>query len=57
MHALSTEVVLVGPRQESDFSTGIDTEEDFRQLPPGDTGGIWTNRIDRIASLAAAGAR
>lgn len=56
MRALSTEVVLVGPRQEHDFSTGIDTEADFRHLPPGYTGGIWTNRIDRIAPLVAAGA-
>ncbi len=57
MHAVSTEVVVVGPRQDNDFSTGIDTEEDFRRLPPGYTGGVWTNRIDRIAPLVAAGAR
>jgi glycerophosphoryl diester phosphodiesterase len=57
MRAVSTEVVIVGPRQDNNFSTGIDTEEDFRRLPPGYTGGVWTNRIDRIAPLVAAGAR
>jgi glycerophosphoryl diester phosphodiesterase len=35
------------------FSRGIDDADEFRQLPPGYAGGVWTNRIDRIAPLAS----
>ncbi|MFD1953390.1 glycerophosphodiester phosphodiesterase family protein [Paenibacillus thailandensis] len=33
----------------SGFSGGFDTPEDLERLPSGYTGGIWTNRIERIA--------
>ncbi|MFC7441618.1 glycerophosphodiester phosphodiesterase family protein [Laceyella putida] len=33
------------------FSSGFDTAEDLKRLPDGYSGGIWTNRIDRIAPL------
>jgi glycerophosphoryl diester phosphodiesterase len=33
------------------WSEGFDTAEDLKQLPQGYNGGIWTNRIDRIAPL------
>ncbi|WP_077735704.1 glycerophosphodiester phosphodiesterase family protein [Bacillus sonorensis] len=33
------------------FSSGFDTVEDIKRLPEDYTGGIWTNRIDRIAPL------
>lgn len=32
------------------FSGGFDTIEDLRSLPDHYTGGIWTNRVDRIGS-------
>lgn len=31
------------------WSEGFDTVTDLKQIPPNYTGGIWTNRIDRIA--------
>ncbi len=52
MAAVGTDVFVVGQWAGEDFSRGIDTAEDFRQLPPAYAGGIWTNRIDRIAPLA-----
>lgn len=33
------------------WSEGFDTAEDLARIPPGYTGGIWTNRIDRIGPL------
>ncbi|EMT52085.1 glycerophosphodiester phosphodiesterase family protein [Brevibacillus borstelensis] len=45
-----TRVIVVGG-DGSDFSTGFDTPEDVKRLPSGYTGGIWTNRIDRIGPL------
>jgi glycerophosphoryl diester phosphodiesterase len=50
MAAAGTDVFVVGPL-EGDFSSGIDDEAAFRTLPAGFSGGIWTNRIDRIAPL------
>lgn len=51
MARVSTEVFVVGPL-DGDFSSGIDDEPALRKLPANFTGGIWTNRIDRIAPLA-----
>jgi glycerophosphoryl diester phosphodiesterase len=45
-------VVVVGPYSPGEFSRGIDSEVEFAQLPKGFVGGIWTNRIDRIGTLA-----
>jgi glycerophosphoryl diester phosphodiesterase len=51
MAGVSTEVFVVGPL-DGDFSSGIDDAAAFRTLPANFSGGIWTNRIDRIAPLA-----
>jgi glycerophosphoryl diester phosphodiesterase len=51
MAGVSTEVFVVGPL-DGDFSSGIDDETAYRALPSNFSGGIWTNRIDRIAPLA-----
>jgi glycerophosphoryl diester phosphodiesterase len=50
MEANNTRVLLVGG-DGSEASTGFDAPEDIQRLPEGYTGGIWTNRIDRIAPL------
>ncbi|GAA0136345.1 glycerophosphodiester phosphodiesterase family protein [Paenibacillus sp. YSY-4.3] len=47
MDAAGTRVIVVAGSGE--WSEGFDTIEDLTQLPKGYTGGIWTNRIDRIA--------
>jgi glycerophosphoryl diester phosphodiesterase len=48
MKRAGVNVFVLGPH-EGDFGTsGVDTEEQLAQLPAGFTGGIWTNRIDRI---------
>jgi glycerophosphoryl diester phosphodiesterase len=49
MADVDTRVILVAG--EGEFSTGFDTPEDIKRLPPNYTGGIWTNRIDKIAPL------
>jgi glycerophosphoryl diester phosphodiesterase len=54
MAAAGTDVFVVGTL-EGDFSSGIDDEAAFRMLPARFSGGIWTNRIDRIAPLARGG--
>lgn len=46
MEAVGTSVVLV--LGDGKWSEGFDTLEDLEQLPANFTGGIWTNRIDRI---------
>lgn len=50
MARVSTEVFVIGPL-DGDFSSGIDDAAAFRALPENFSGGIWTNRIDRIAPL------
>jgi glycerophosphoryl diester phosphodiesterase len=51
MKRVSTEVFVVGRYDGGDFSSGIDTADDLKQLAPWPRAGIWTNRIDRIAPL------
>jgi glycerophosphoryl diester phosphodiesterase len=34
-----------------EFSSGFDSPNDLTRLPPGYTGGIWTNRIDQVAPV------
>lgn len=41
-------VIVAG---EGQWSEGFDTAEDLKELPHNYRGGIWTNRIDRIAPL------
>jgi glycerophosphoryl diester phosphodiesterase len=49
MKAVDTRIILVlGNGQ---WSEGFDRVEDLRQLPAGYSGGIWTNRIDRIGPV------
>ena len=52
MEAAGTEVLAAGP-WDGGFSRGIDDATTFAQLPRGYSGGIWTNRIDRIAPLVS----
>ncbi len=49
MESVNTRVIVVGG--EGEFSEGFDTVEDIKLLPENYTGGIWTNRIDKIAHL------
>jgi glycerophosphoryl diester phosphodiesterase len=46
----NTRVIVVGG-DGSDFSSGLDTPKDIERLPSNYSGGIWTNRIDKIAPL------
>lgn len=46
MDRVNTRVVLV--EGDGQFSEGFDSVADLKKLPPGYTGVIWTNRIDRI---------
>jgi glycerophosphoryl diester phosphodiesterase len=51
MRAHHSRVFVIGRYDGDDFSSGIDRPDDLMLLPAGFTGGIWTNRIDRIAPL------
>jgi glycerophosphoryl diester phosphodiesterase len=48
MDKANTRVIVVGG-DGSDFSSGFDSPDDVKRLPAQYTGGIWTNRIDKIA--------
>ncbi|OAS16386.1 glycerophosphodiester phosphodiesterase family protein [Paenibacillus oryzisoli] len=50
MDHVDTRVIVVGGNG-TEFSTGFDTREDLERLPDSFSGGIWTNRIDRIAPI------
>jgi len=52
MRGVNSAVFVLGPRGGEEFSTGIDTAEEFAQVPRRAGLGIWTNRVDRIAPLA-----
>jgi len=51
MRRAHTDVYLLGPWDGDEFSRGLDSADEFRNLPAGYSGGIWTNRIDRIAPM------
>ncbi|GHO88702.1 hypothetical protein KSZ_67080 [Dictyobacter formicarum] len=51
MEANDTRVVLEKGNGTEEFSSGFDSPEDLKRLPPGYTGGIWTNRIDQVAPV------
>lgn len=54
MQDAGTDVYVTGPLTGGDLGTsGIDDAETLHRLPAGFSGGIWTNRIDRIAPLVA----
>lgn len=54
MQGAATHVFVAGPWEGEAFSHGVDEASDFLALPKGFSGGIWTNRIDRIAPLVSA---
>ncbi len=54
MHSAGAEVLVSGPWDGGGYSRGIDDAAIFHRLPRGYSGGIWTNRIDRIAPLVSA---
>ena len=54
MRGVSSEVFVIGPWHGGEFSTGIDDVRQLEALPERYSGGIWTNRIDRIAPALAA---
>ncbi|HYK71905.1 MAG TPA: glycerophosphodiester phosphodiesterase family protein [Pseudoneobacillus sp.] len=49
MDKVDTRVILVAG--DGGWSEGFDTEDDVKRLPANYSGGIWTNRIDRIAPI------
>ncbi|QKG84351.1 glycerophosphodiester phosphodiesterase [Kroppenstedtia pulmonis] len=49
MKTVDTNVIVVGG--DGGWSEGFDTAGDTKRLPSNYTGGIWTNRVDRIAPL------
>ncbi len=52
VHDVGSEVFVIGPYGPGDVGTsGIDTKEDVEALPARFTGGVWTNRVDRVAPL------
>jgi glycerophosphoryl diester phosphodiesterase len=51
IRAANSEVFVLGPYRGGEFSTGIDTPEQFARLPQNYSGGIWTNEIEAIAPL------
>ncbi len=53
MKHAGSDVFIMGPNEGEPFSRGIDSREDLRNVPKPFSGGIWTNRIDRIAPLLA----
>ena len=48
MTAAQSAVFVIGPWSGGEFSSGIDDLAQLHSLPKGFTGGIWTNRADRI---------
>jgi glycerophosphoryl diester phosphodiesterase len=52
MKAADSEVFVLGPYRGGEFSSGIDTPDQFARLPQNYSGGIWTNEIEAIAPLA-----
>lgn len=53
MKRAGSDVFIMGPNEGEPFSRGIDSRDDLRNMPKPFSGGIWTNRIDRIAPLLA----
>jgi glycerophosphoryl diester phosphodiesterase len=51
MESGGTKVFVAGPWSSDGFSRGIDDAGTLQRLQKGYGGGIWTNRVDRIAPL------
>ena len=54
MRAANTDVIMLGPMDGSNYSTGIDTPQDFGRVPAGFDGYVWTNKIEIIGPLLQA---
>jgi glycerophosphoryl diester phosphodiesterase len=52
MHHVGTDV-FVAERLKSGGLKGIDSDENLNKLPPGYSGGIWTDRIDIVGPALA----
>ena len=52
MAGAGTLVFVAGDHDGGSGASGIDTEAQFRALPAGYGGGVWTNRIDRIGPIS-----
>jgi glycerophosphoryl diester phosphodiesterase len=52
MRSVGTVTVLAGAHEAGEFSTGIDTVDEFKRAPQRVALGIWTNRIEIIAEAA-----
>lgn len=51
MEAAGSEVFVVGPyAQSGGGAAGVDSPHELAQLPPGYSGGIWTNEIELVAA-------
>jgi glycerophosphoryl diester phosphodiesterase len=50
MHAAGVQVFVLGPYDGSFGSSGVDDLNQLAKLPKPFSGGIWTNRIDRIGA-------
>jgi glycerophosphoryl diester phosphodiesterase len=57
MRGVVSIVLVAGPYQAGEFSTGIDTADELKSVPLRADVGIWTNRADRIAPLLPAKTR
>lgn len=57
MARVGSDVFVAGPLEGDGTSQGIDRESDLRVIPSNFAGGIWTNRVDRIAPLIRSGTR
>jgi glycerophosphoryl diester phosphodiesterase len=55
MRGVDSEVFALGPYGGGEFSTGIDKPEDLSRLPPGYSGGIWTNELEFVAGALKRG--
>jgi glycerophosphoryl diester phosphodiesterase len=56
MERAGSRVFAVAPCDGLEFSRGLDDAQDLAALPPGYSGGIWTDRIDRVGRLVKGGA-
>jgi glycerophosphoryl diester phosphodiesterase len=53
MASVGTTVFVAGTWEGGNSSRGLDDAATFNRLPPDYAGGVWTNRIDRIAPLVS----
>jgi glycerophosphoryl diester phosphodiesterase len=57
MQNAGVDVFVLGPYDGSFGTSGIDDLGQLAELPKDFTGGIWTNRIDRIGAAARGNAK